>query len=311
MKDLRLRRAAQALFAALALLFALTACDHGWIGDARLVNRRTGTTDDDSSSSVGGAGSEAEGEEKEPEEGVGSGEGEGGTTTTTDPFEMDAEWNSINYVFDGNKFDNTWVLKTASFDSDNIPTYGFSSGSWTLNNSDTCEYYYSVPNGTNTAQGYNISSMKTYQYKGKNPKYSYNNETRIERFRFYRMTGSAASLMSLDQYLIAVDTYSKFVFAYAKVSSTKTINLIIIKIEYPTGYTAVESYGDYYFYQYDPIGYVEDDGNVVLYQQYKDDMAAGNDGLTYMPSIHEGYTEIAKRNSNGEGRSPYYPGLYE
>ena len=319
MKDLRLRRAAPLLIAAIALLFALTSCEHGWLGDARLINKKHDTTD-------GSSGTVSDGEEATVEEGE------------TDPFEVEAEWNKIDYVFDGNKLDSTdLVLYKVCFDSSNTPEYAFGSRSagWALSNDSTCEYTYDASGDGNTTtteitilgststMTLNITGMTVYQYRGKNPLYdansNYNTGTRVGRFRFYRMEGTVSVTttiwgktvtlysMDLDQYLLAVDTYTKFAFVYGYITKTESTAGQLV----PTEYEAVELHGDYQFYEYDPIGYVESDGTVVLYNQYKTDMINAS-AVNYVPSIHSEDKTMANQNSSsGIGRSPYYPGLYE
>ena len=272
------------------LFFILCSCQQGLVGDPRLYNTRK-TTEDTTSPPA---------DVEIPEEEVPEDE---------DPF-INGEWNDINYGgFSGEVF-KTWVLNKVNFSDQNIPSYRFATSgkSWTRGGT-SYEYTYDAGGEGNKAQGYSIKPMTVYQYRSKNPLVSatssYNKDGgRMERFYFHRIKGeSGGGIAKLDQYLIAVDTRSKFVFAYAKVTETKNLLGNVM----PTAFEAMENYGELRpFYQYDPIGYVGADGSVTLYKQYETDMI-NSDAVNFEPSIHNPTDmTMASHKPDGEGRSPYY-----
>ena len=272
------------------LFFILCSCQQGLVGDPRLYNTRK-TTEDTTSPPA---------DVEIPEEEVPKDE---------DPF-INGEWNDINYGgFSGEVF-KTWVLNKVNFSDQNIPSYRFATSgkSWTRGGT-SYEYTYDAGGEGNKAQGYSIKPMTVYQYRSKNPLVSatssYNKDGgRMERFYFHRIKGeSGGGIAKLDQYLIAVDTRSKFVFAYAKVTETKNLLGNVM----PTAFEAMENYGELRpFYQYDPIGYVGADGSVTLYKQYETDMI-NSDAVNFEPSIHNPTDmTMASHKPDGEGRSPYY-----
>ena len=133
---------------------------------------------------------------------------------------------------------------------------------------------------------------------------SYNQSDRMNRFLFYRIKGSAKVAgigVDLNNYLIAVDTHSKLVFAYAKI--TKTANAPVVGTPYPIEFKAVELFeSKKKFYEYDPIGIVHADGKVTLYAEYQNEMRLNSTG--YFPSIHDENRPIA--SYQGAGTSPYF-----
>lgn len=223
-----------------------------------------------------------------------------------DPF-IKGEWNKPDYKFDGSVFDS-WLLKV-EFDDSNIPQYGFFEDRTQWTESQVKVGYPEVSFNADKrgwkAQGYGMNPLSIYRYDHKNPLIAvdgtYNNSDRLQRFLFYRIIGEAV-VVDLDQYLIAVDTYSKFVFAYAKVTSTTTV----VGNKVPNGFGPVESYGEKrFFYEYDPIGYVDANGTVTLYKSYTDEMRKS--AVDYFPSIHNKVDmTMATHSPSGEGRSPYY-----
>lgn len=227
-----------------------------------------------------------------------------------DPF-IKGEWNKPDYKFDGTKFE-TWLLKV-SFDGSNIPEYGFFEDGTQWTESHVKEGYpevsFNADNRGWTAQGITMKPLTIYRYNHKNPLVAadgaYNTSDRLDRFFFYRIIGAAKVAgigANLDQYLIAVDSYSKFVFAYAKVISTESVMGNAV----PNGFGPVENFGEKrFFYEYDPIGYVDENGTVTLYNSYKSEMLKG--ATDYFPSIHnKADMTMATHSPGGDGRSPYY-----
>lgn len=229
---------------------------------------------------------------------------------TEDPFQ-NGEWNDPNYKFDGNKISE--FLFGVSFDNNNVPTYKFykkEPKKWELKNPLTSEYYFDGTDDKNKLKTYLIAPAYFYRYNYKNPlvtpESSYNQSERMKRFLFYKIVGKAV-VVPLNNYLIAVDTHSKLVFAYAKITKTGEA----IGQKYPTEFNPVEEYGDKKkFYEYDPIGFMsydesKDSLTLTLYEEYQKEMA--KDANAYFPQVHDASRNIAGYdNASSAGRSPYY-----
>ena len=232
-----------------------------------------------------------------------------------DPFKT-GDWNSPDYLFSMN-FDE-YVIE-ASFNDKTQPTYKLvKKNSWIPTaNVDVNEYYY---DGADTVGGgVGMTGVKYYLYKSKNPNFpagKYNQSERMERFYFYRFTASAAG-QKTDNYLIAIDRYSKLVFAFAVPVSWKPI----AGIPAPSSWGSVElgweadannnsqikfgKDGLTYFYEYDPVGIVHSDGKIELYDWCWNSI--GN--KRYAPQFNGdfGDTNRAIATYNKPGRSPYIP----
>lgn len=223
-----------------------------------------------------------------------------------DPFIV-GDWNEPDYNGFSADTLKSWFFG-ASFGGANIPSYNFfpkDGRSWNSGNLSTAEATFDASGDGNKVTDpliVGISPMTVYRYDGKNPLVgpdsSYNNSSRMKRFLFFRFTGKA-SIQSLNQYLIAVDTYSKLVFAYAKITATESSFGQLV----PTGFGPVENYGEKRpFYEYDPIGIVHSTGEVELYDEYRNDMRS--QGATkYFPQIHDPSRGIATYGK--PGCSPY------
>ncbi|WP_297300209.1 hypothetical protein [uncultured Brachyspira sp.] len=180
---------------------------------------------------------------------------------------------SDNPNFSSSKFKN-WLL-VATFDKNNIPSFKFIDStedrSWKLNNSDTKEYMYE---GKNSKAGmFFISSMKYYQYRGYNPLYTEKrnkaNENAMKRFYFYRFTGKGGGIISLDNTLVAVDIYSKYVYIYGIPVEEDSVFGVDVPLKWGPSDTVVYKGSVLPFYKYDPVGHVNEDGTVVLYPFYQ------------------------------------------
>lgn len=217
-----------------------------------------------------------------------------------EPF-IDGRHNAINYIFDGSIIKD-YVMKVM-FDKNNIPTYEFvkNEKGWGLTNFFINEYHYDGTADKNKARGFKISPANFYRYDGYNP-LSHENDWRMKRFQFYAMLDCKAVVVELNNYLIAVDTYSKFVFAYGKITMTKRI----FGTDVPLSFDAVENYGERRkFYEYDPIGFIEQDGDkltVKLYDEFIDEYSVN--AVDFFPSIHSTTRNVATRDA--PGLSPYY-----
>lgn len=255
-----------------------------------------------------------------------SGEAETEIAANTDPFKIPPYDVITANGWDGSKIDD-WYFHV-SFDDATVPTYQFKPncsghGHWTAGDTEKNEKKSTSPDGENKAQGYSISGMTVHRYDGKNPLYkgtsAYNVPkpgiyNRIERFRFFRIVGTAV-VAPLDQHLIAVDTYSKFIFAYGKIVKTTNAAGKLL----PTGFEPLDVHPcdrgstqgfKLAFYMYDPLGFVKEDGTVVLYDEYRSEMGNATTGQTkYFPQIHDKDRGVAEQtDSKGAGCSPYLAG---
>lgn len=229
----------------------------------------------------------------------------------TDPFNSDAKWNRIDYKFNGNELYNYFMK--ISFEATTVPIYSFfipnDGREWNkVSKSYYDEYTFDASDDGNTTASpilpkpIPIKPMTVHRY-GKNPlvKYDgkYNSSERIKRFFFIRAEGSAG--VKLDNYLIAIDVYSKFIFAYAKITDYTDVFGQLL----PTEFQAIERYHQKRkFYEYDPIGFIDENKNIILYQVYADDMTANSS--EYVPR-YTGTDGKAARpiNKTTTGHSPY------
>ncbi|MBW5410126.1 hypothetical protein E6A50_07070 [Brachyspira hampsonii] len=229
----------------------------------------------------------------------------------TDPFNSKEDWNRIDYKFNGNELYNYFMK--ISFEVTTVPVYSFflpnDGREWEKNSaSDYDEYTFDASDDGNTTESpilpnpLPINPMTVYRY-GKNPLVSsdgfYNSSERIKRFFFIRLVGTA--VIKLDNYLIAIDTYSKYIFAYAKITKYENVFGQLL----PTEFKAIEHYHlGYKFYEYDPIGFIDANKNIILYKVYEDDMTANSS--EYVPR----YTGIGGKaaeqtDKTTTGHSPY------
>ena len=226
-----------------------------------------------------------------------------------DPFKVNSDYNKPNYGgYEASKFDK-WLFKS-SFQNNKLPVYQFfedPSRYWTPGGSDWNKIsanFYKANDGENSASGFPISAMSVYKYDGANPLYDNKGYLpgRMDRFRFYSIYGkTGGGIVTLQQYLIAVDTYSKFVFAFGRITDVTSI----FGDKVPMQFEAIEYYGNkIHFYEYDPIGYVDISGDVIFYQHYIEQFVANPTG--YLPK-QKGYENYAEHDPYKPGKSPYFP----
>lgn len=214
----------------------------------------------------------------------------------------------------------------ATFDDNNVPSYKLVKGvSWTSFDTSKNGYTAGQPSGyTTKGKGYTMSGITYKQYRGKNPNFNgdsaYNNLEQMKRFYFYKFEGSAAG-QSTKNDLIAIDTYSKLVFAFSVPKKWSSV----AGIAKPETWGSVESgeaakpgnskysfavKGLKYFYEYDPVGIVEKESggvyNIKMYNWSGDRIRSNSD---YSPrfngTLYDESRKIADYNS--DGRSPYAP----
>lgn len=179
---------------------------------------------------------------------------------------------SYNPNFSSSKFNN-WLL-VAAFNGDNVPTLQFIEKTedkyWQINNEDTKEYMYK---GKNSKAGmFFISSMTYYQYRGYNPLYTdkrnRDNADMMKRFYFYRFTGKGGGIISLDNTLIAIDIYTKYVYIYGVPVEEDKVFGVDVPQKWGPSDTVKYKGSILPFYKYDPVGHVQEDGTIVLYDFY-------------------------------------------
>lgn len=239
-----------------------------------------------------------------------------------DKLFADAEKNK-DMLFPSGNFD-AWVFYMTDLDENNVGTYKFSKqGTWTENTHENCEEY---SNGKAVGHGLKtINNVRYYRYKNRSDRwknFSYAKfdpftsdkdpdgklKKREERFLFFRFTATAAMNTKLDNSMLCVDTYTKFCWYYSEPSWCKTLagNKIPndwVDFEDPNLSTAntaehTKAYGKFYYY--DPIGYVEANGDVVLYDWAKEDLK----NAYFDP--RQKYSTTAEREASKPGKSPYY-----
>lgn len=221
-------------------------------------------------------------------------------TEKISPFDYYKE----NYAgFSASKFDE-WVLVMPSM-SGIIASYKFQSGSW----SGTPDSFANTPDSIGS--GFEkIWNVKIYRYKSRAERWSAHGgyiptpDSKDSRFYFYRFTANAAMGITPDSSMFCVDRYSKFLFYYSEPATIKWVAGSALPTEW-TDYAAA-SKGDHEhftepFYMSDPVGYVKDDGSVVMYQWIKDNINKAH----YHAQKNSAYTKAAARKPGGAGYSPY------
>ena len=221
-------------------------------------------------------------------------------TEEVNPFDHYDE----NYEFPASKFDE-WVLHMPSM-SGIIASYKFRAGSWGGNP----EMVENIPSGIGS--GFKaISNVKIYRYKTRKDRGSvHGTDSELapnphdNRFYFYRFTADASMGIKADNSMFCVDRYSKFLFYYSEPAKIKWIAGNALPTEW-TDYAAA-SVGDHIqfaepFYMSDPVGYVKEDGSVILYQWIKDNINAAN----YHAQKNPAYDKPAGRSPGKVGYSPY------
>ncbi len=229
-----------------------------------------------------------------------------------DPFLFPENNNPDAGGFNASKF-NEWTLYTY-FDGKNVARHEFRNDkNWTPGDVSKGEYklsgqstYTEVVNPPVNK----INDVTYYMYKGKNdhflPDSDYNTKpihdvVRMERFVFFRFTGSPLAGDALDNRLMAIDTMTKLIFAYSKPTEFKDVLGQKVPTKWESVDTATKVSGvSYPFYEYDPIGVVSPNGTVELFPQYVKDTENGY----YDPRIGDPSRDVATYGK--PGRSPYY-----
>ncbi|MFI3257449.1 MAG: hypothetical protein R3Y36_04040 [Spirochaetales bacterium] len=169
----------------------------------------------------------------------------------------------------------------AEINKEQTPTMHFKNeGQWLVSNEVRGESKYRGEDFY--ALGFKAQHVMYYRYSGKSPFFeptdyynraSYHSasgeiENVLSRFMFYRWTASSMGV-PLDNYMLAVDTYTGLVFSFVKISTWNSF----FGIEVPVSYGPVDIYEGqdghfHWFFEYDPIGYLDADGTVILHDWY-------------------------------------------
>jgi len=204
--------------------------------------------------------------------------------------------------FNSNKFDE-WVLNMPSM-SGVIAEYKFRDGSWEGSPESHPNEPSAIGDGIKK-----ISNVKIYRYKTRKARWEKHGgftpaeDPNDERFYFFRFTASSLG-PSVDSSMFCVDRYSKFLFYYsepATIEKTFGNNVPSKWTDYAAPSDDKHIQFDKPFYKSDPVGYVNADGSVILYQWIKDNINASN----YHAQENPVYTKPAEKNKNRPGFSPY------
>ncbi|EPF30793.1 hypothetical protein HMPREF9194_01116 [Treponema maltophilum ATCC 51939] len=121
---------------------------------------------------------------------------------------------------------------------------------------------------------FGLYQNEEYEVYGEDGNPTGTKELLMKRFVFYYFTGKNTG-QDLQNCLVAVDMYSKLIFSFAKPIKFKSV----FGNQVPTKWASVDTHSvgpggkRYRFYQYDPIGYVTEDGTFHLTDTYKENMA--------------------------------------
>ena len=202
-----------------------------------------------------------------------------------------------DYGFSASKFDE-WVVYINAFNnSTNIASYQFTSGSW----SGSPEQYAGPDFGSGLKH---MGNVKFYRYKSRTDRWNGNtpplfDSEKEKRFYFYRFTASGG--VSLDNSMFCVDTHSKFLFYYSDPASISNLGVPSEWTDYAAPSSGSHKQFDEPFYLSDPVGYVKEDGQAVLYSWIKQNITNNN----YNAQKNPAFTKPAEKKANGAGFSPY------
>ena len=207
--------------------------------------------------------------------------------------------------FNSAKFDE-WILNMPSMEGI-IASYKFREGSWT----GTPEMVDNVPSGIGSGVKA-ISDVKVYRYKNRTDRwaaigYTPAPDSKDERFYFFKFTAHSLGGAVGGKHgssMFCVDRYSKFLFYYSEPTKIKSVFGNAVPedwTDYAAPSTGIHTQFSEPFYLTDPVGFVKEDGSVVLYQWIKDNI----NNADYHPKQNPAYTQPAGRKANKAGFSPY------
>jgi len=202
--------------------------------------------------------------------------------------------------FNSNKF-NEWVVYINGFNNaDNVASYKFREGSWT----GTPDTYAGQDFGDFPKKNTNV---KFYRYKTRKERWSQHggytptpDPEHEDRFFFYRFTSSIIT-GGLDNSMFCVDRYSKFLFYYSDPMDISSVGVTSNWRDYAQPSENSHIQFPEPFYMTDPVGFVKEDGSVVLYDWIKKNIKANN----YHAQKDAAFKEPAEKKSSKPGYSPY------
>lgn len=215
----------------------------------------------------------------------------------TTPEEIDPfTYYDKDYGFSASKFAE-WVVYIDAFNnSTNIASYRFKPDSW----SGSPEQYAGPDFGSGLKA---MGNVKFYRYKSRQDRWGSTpplfDLEKEKRFYFYRFTASGG--VSLDNSMFCVDTHSKFIFYYSDPASISSLGVPSEWTDYAAPSSGSHKQFDEPFYLSDPVGYVKEDGQVVLYSWITQNITNNN----YNAQKNSAFTKPAEKKSSGAGFSPY------
>lgn len=217
-----------------------------------------------------------------------------------DPF----DYYKADYDFPASLFGG-WILNMTSMTKDNVATYAFKPGNWE-GEPKTCT-------GPTIAEGQlnKTWDLKYYKYKnqeerwrehgGYKPSIDEKEKKRRERFIFFRFTGSASMGITLDNSMFCVDTHTKFLFYYSSPANISNFGVPSQWRDYEQPTEGSHKQFNKPFYLTDPVGYVKEDGECVIYSWCKQHIMSNN----YVATEDSTYKRTASKKASGKGYSPY------
>ncbi|MGP1438763.1 MAG: hypothetical protein ACTTKH_06800, partial [Treponema sp.] len=217
-----------------------------------------------------------------------------------DPFDYYKE-NANGFsstVFDG------WVLNIKEITSTtNVPTYVFKEGVWE-GSPLSCQgedIGVGQLNHTKNLRYYKYSTQEErWRERGYAPSIDENEKEKRKRFLFFRFTGRASGI-ELDSSMFCVDTHTKFLFYYSDPASISTFGVPSNWKDYDEPDYGEHKQFDKPFYMTDPIGFVKENGECVIYTWCKQHIQNKN----YLAPFNSTFIKEATTKTSGYGYSPY------
>jgi len=192
----------------------------------------------------------------------------------------------------------------------NNPSYWFEPGEW-RRESDNCQIFGGEDEIVAPYQFNIIKRVHYYRYKNSHPLdpayYMQDAETVrfLNRFCFYRFTGKTL-IPAVDVYLFALDMYTGLIFSYALPSRFEKV----LGHRIPRDWVPLEAHPyvlEHFpgkkFYEFDPVGIVQADGKILLYNWIiRQNKRKAGDILNYIPHM-DNYKKPA--SAAEPGYSPY------
>lgn len=206
------------------------------------------------------------------------------TESVENDFIENQNFISAGFVLDSkqeNQFTHDFGFTILDIGKDQIPKVSLSpNNDWSLSNPKTNE---SISEGPNFySLGFKTKNIMYYKYDGVNPlfpsNHPYNNsfyttlsgkkQNVLDRFIFFRWTGKTMGV-GLDNYMFAVDCNTGLVFAYVKIGDWNEAFGVQIPVRYdPLDIYTIEEGTMRWFFEYDPIGFIAENGELVFYDWY-------------------------------------------